>query len=173
MPGEDASTMTVRRTLLIFVIVAATGCRSKSAPEQAMADYAAAVREHRCDAAMNLLSLRTRHAIESLIVRPQSSHTQVPIEHYYCYDLAFEDCKLDKITLGSQTDQAAAVSMPCGRTQDGFIPGLPSPFLKYEPRVTELVREQGEWHVELPFPIAIVETRERAERERDAAMRNR
>ena len=159
-----------RRALLVLVLVAAA-CHPRSAPERAMADYVAAVREHRCDAAMNLLSARTRHAIESLTVKPQDPHASVPIEHYYCYDLMFEDCKIGKITLTSQSDQAATVSMPCGRTQDSFLPGFPSAFLKYEPRGTDLVREEGQWRVELSYPIAIVESREQAERARDAAMR--
>jgi len=98
---------------------------------------------------------------------------RVPIEHYYCYDLMFEDCKLGKMTLTFQRDPAAAVSMPCGRTQDGFLPGFPSPFLKYEPRVTELIYERGEWRVVLSYAITIAETREREERARAAAWRNR
>jgi hypothetical protein len=131
------------------------------------------VREHRCDAAKNLLSARTRHAVDVLAVRPQHPRDPVPIEHYYCYDLMFEDCKVNKMTLEVERDQTAAVSFPCGRRGDSFLPGFSSVFLKYEPRVTELVREEGEWRVELPFVIAVVEAREREERARDAAMRNR
>jgi hypothetical protein len=161
-----------RRALLALVlIVVAADCRSKSAPERAMADYVVAVREHRCDAAMSFLSMRSRHAIESLTIRPQHPHVDVPIEHYYCYDLMFEDCKVDKMTLTSQREQSAAVSMPCGRAQDSFLPGFPSPFLKYGPRVSEMVREQGEWYVELSYPIEIIERREHEERARDDAMR--
>jgi len=156
---------------VVGALVVILGCRAKSAPEQAMAAYVDAVREHRCETAVNLLSARTRHAIDFLRVKPQHPRDPVPLEHYYCYDLMFEDCKVNKMTLEVQSDQTASVSFPCGRTQDSFLPGFSSAFLKYEPRVTELVREEGEWHVELSFPITIVEARERAERARDAAIR--
>ena len=146
--------------LLVAVIIVA-GCREKSGPEQAFASYIRSVREHRCDAAMGFLSARTRHAIESLIERPQDPHSPVPIEHYYCYDLMFENCKEKKMTLTHESGDTAKVSMPCGRTQDSILPGFTSMFLKYEPRTSELVREGGQWRVELPLPIRIVELRER------------
>ena len=149
--------------VVLAVVILLTGCRDSSLPEQALAGYIRAVREHRCDAALNFLSARTRRAIKSLIERPQHPQAPVPIEHYYCYDLMFEKCKDRKMTLTVDSGDAAEVSMPCGRTQDSIFPGFTSIFLKYEPRVTKLVREGGEWRVELPIPIRIVELREREE----------
>lgn len=160
-----------RRSLALLAVIAVAGCRAKSGPEQALESYIRAVRAHRCDAAMSFLSARTRHAIESLIERPQHPQAPVPIEHYYCYDLMFENCKEKKMTLTSETGDTAKVSMPCGRTQDSILPGFTSMFLKYEPRISELVREGGKWRVELPMPIRIVEVREREEQMRDAARR--
>ena len=161
-----------RRSLaLLAVVVLLTGCRDTSAPEQALAGYIRSVREHRCVAAMNFLSARTRRAIKSLTERPQHPQAPVPIEHYYCYDLMFDKCKEEEMTLTFETGDAAEVSMPCGRTQDSIFPGFTSIFLKYEPRVTKLVREGTEWRVELPIPIRIVELREREERARDTAKR--
>jgi hypothetical protein len=152
-------------------VIVVAGCREKLGPERALASYIRSVREHRCDAAMSFLSARTRHAIESLIEQPQHPHAPVPIEHYYCYDLMFENCKDKKMTLTIESGDTAKVSMPCGRTQDSIFPGFTSMFLKYEPRTSELVREGGEWRVELPMPIRIVELREREQQARDAAMR--
>ena len=83
----------------------------------------------------------------------------------------FENCKEKKMTLTIETGDTAKVSMPCGHTQDSILPGFTSMFLKYEPRTSELVREGGEWRVELPMPIRIVEVREREEQMRDAARR--
>jgi hypothetical protein len=97
----------------------------------------------------------------------------VPIEQYYYDALAFENCRLKQMTLSDQRADAATVSMPCGRTQDSILPGLPSPFLRYEPRITESVREEGEWHVVEPLVIRIVEVRETEDRMRDAALRER
>lgn len=156
---------------MLAAVILLTGCRDTPAPERALAGYIRSVREHRCDAAMNFLSARTRHAIQSLIERPQHPQAPVAIEHYYCYDLMFENCKEEKMTLMVESGDTARVSMPCGRTQDSILPGFTSMFLKYEPRVTELVREGGEWRVELPMPIRIVEVREREEQARDAARR--
>ena len=160
---------TSRSLAALAVVILLTSCRDASVPERVLAGYIRSVREHRCDAAMNFLSARTRHAIESLVERPQHPHAPVPIEHYYCYDLMFEKCKDGKMTLTIESGDIAEVSMPCGRTQESILPGFTSMFLKYEPRVTRLVRESGEWRVELPIPIRIVELRERGERARDAA----
>lgn len=155
----------------LAVVILMTACRNPSPPERALEGYIRSVRNQRCDDAMNFLSADTRRAIKSLIERPQHPQTPLPIEHYYCYDLMFENCKEGKLTLAMQGEDAVEVSMPCGRTQDGLLPGFSSMFLKYEPRVTRLVREGGEWRVELPVPIRIVEVREREERARDAANR--
>ena len=151
------------RMFVCLVIAGVLACRSRSAPEKAMIGYVDSVRGHQCETAMKFLSAPSRHAIDVLTVQPQDPHAAVPIEHYFCYDLMFEDCKLDKLTLKVQDDRTAVVSMPCGRTQDSFLPGFPSMFLKYEPRDTNLVREGDEWHVELPYAIAIVAAREREE----------
>jgi hypothetical protein len=158
------------RTLLVALTLF-IGCREPSAPEQALAGYIHTVREHRCAEAMIFLSARTRHAVESLIERPQHPEAPVPIEHYYCYDLMFENCKVEKMTLIDQSADKAKVSIPCGRTQDSILPGLTSIFLKYEPRVNELVHEDGKWRVELPMSIRIIELREERDRARDVAIR--
>lgn len=160
-----------RSRALLISLALVIGCGERSAPERAMEGYIRAVREHRCEAAVSFLSARTRHAVESLIEQPQHPGAPVPIEHYYCYDLMFENCKVDKMTLTVESGDNAKVSIPCGRPQDGIFPGFTSIFLKYEPRVTELVREDGQWRVELPVPIRIVELREEQERARQAAFR--
>src|SRR5688572_32762086 len=61
---------------VLAAVILLIGCRGTSAPEQALTGYIRSVREHRCDAAMNFLSARTRRAIQSLIERPQ--HPQAP-----------------------------------------------------------------------------------------------
>ena len=160
-----------RSRAVLAAAILLTGCRDTSAPERALAGYVHSVREHRCDEAMKFLSARTRRAIQSLLERPQHPQAPIAIEHYYCYDLMFENCKEKKTTLTVESGDAAKVSMPCGRTQDSILPGFTGMFLKYEPRITELVREGGEWRVELPLPIRIVEIREREERVRAAAKR--
>ena len=158
--------------ILVAPVMALAGCRERpSPPEQALAAYIASVREHRCDAAMGFLSARTRHAVESLIARPQHPHSRIPIEHYYCYDLMFEHCNADEMTLSVEQGDAATVSMSCGRTQDSILPGLTSVFLKYEPRLTELVRENNSWRVVLPTPIRIVELREQSDAAQAEALR--
>ncbi len=67
----------------------------------------------------------------------------------------------------------ATVSMPCGRTQDSFLPGLSSIFLKYEPRDWDLVREEGRWRIVLPFVIKIVDVREREDEMLERILRER
>jgi hypothetical protein len=138
-----------------------------------MRSYVLAVTEQRCDDALNLLSAPTRHAIDALRAHPQHPNDPVPIEQYYCNALMFESCKWKRMTLSDQRADAAAVSMPCGRSQDSFLPGFSSPFLKYEPRITPLVREAGEWHVVEPLVIRIVEVREKEDRAVEAALRER
>lgn len=162
----------MRSLLPIVAVIVLAGCREPSAPEQALAGYIDAVREHRCDTAMTFLSARSQHAIASLIERPQHPRMSIPIEHYYCYDLMFEYCKAGELTLAAEQGDTAKVSMPCGRTQDSILPGFSSMFLKYEPRVTELVREEGAWRVVLPTPIRIVELREREDQLREAALQD-
>jgi hypothetical protein len=160
------------KTVVLLLLVAWVGaCDSRSDPERALRAYVSAVNENRCDDAQKLLSARTNYALDALRVKPQHQHSPVPIEHYYCYKLIFEDCKWKEMTLIASQGDTASVSMPCGRTQDSFLPGFSSPFLKYEPRSTELVREEGEWHVVIPMVIRIVEIRETEDRRRDAILR--
>lgn len=164
----------MRRLLPIAaVLVVFAACRPapEPAPEQALAGYIDAVRGHRCDAAMTFLSARSRYAINSLTERPQSPQMPVPIEHYYCYDLMFEHCKVKDMTVAAEQGDTAKVSMPCGRTQDSILPGFTSMFLKYEPRITDLVREEGAWRIVLPMPIRIVDIREQEDRRREEVLR--
>ncbi|MEO7658455.1 MAG: hypothetical protein ABIV48_02475, partial [Pyrinomonadaceae bacterium] len=123
--------------------------------------------------ALTFLSARTVYSIESLRAKPQRKREPVAVEQYYCDKLAFEDCRLNKISLAEENGDFAKVSVPCGRTQDSFLPGFSSPFLKYEPRETELIREEGRWFIIDPLVIKIVEMREKEERMRDEAMRQR
>lgn len=160
-----------RTSALLLTVTLALACSSHSDPELALQSYARAVSENRCSDALNLLSARTIHAIDGLRVKPQHPQSPLPIEYYYCNKLTFEDCKLGKMTLSESRDDTATVSMPCGRTQDSFLPGFSSPFLKYEPRTTELVREDGDWHVVAPFVIRIAEIRESEDQRRAEAIR--
>lgn len=171
---------------VIAAVIVAAGCgKEKSAPEQAFAGYIDAVREHRCDAAKNFLSTRTRYALDWVTEqtgrvdedrraagRPHGLPA-APIEHYYCYDLMFEHCKAGEMTLATEQGDTARVSMPCGRTQDSILPGFTSMFLKYQPRITDLVREEDEWRVVLPTLIRIVEVREQEDAAREAYERRR
>lgn len=158
--------------IVASLLVAWSGaCSSGSDPERALEAYVRAVSENRCEDARKLLSERTNYALDSLRVKPQHPQNPLGIEEYYCNRLIFEDCKSGKMTLSDQSTDTATVSMPCGRTQDSILPGFSSPFLKYEPRATEMVREKGEWHVVAPMVIRIVEIRESEDRRRDAAIR--
>lgn len=159
------------RTVALLLVAWTGACSSGSDPERALQAYVRSVSESRCEDARKLLSARTNHALDVLRVKPQHPQNPLPIEHYYCNNLIFEDCKWEKMTLSNQGADSATVSMACGRTQDSFLPGFSSPFLKYEPRVTEMVREEGEWHVVAPFVIRIAESRETEDRMRDAAIR--
>lgn len=171
---------------VIAAVIVAAGCgKEKSAPEQAFAGYIDAVREHRCDAAKNFLSTRTRYALDWVTEQTGrvDEHRRAagrphglpaaPIEHYYCYDLMFEHCKAGEMTLATEQGDTARVSMPCGRTQDSILPGFTSMFLKYQPRITDLVREEDEWRVVLPTLIRIVEVREQEDAAREAYERRR
>lgn len=167
----------MRQIHLPFIVAALlvfAGCRPapEPAPAQALAGYIDAVRGHRCDVAMTFLSARSRYAIAALIERPERPQLSIPIEHYYCYDLMFEHCKAKEMTVAAEQGDTAKVSMPCGRTQDSILPGFTSMFLKYEPRITDLVREEGAWRIVLPMPIRIVEIRERDEQLREEALRD-
>ena len=161
----------IRTTITILIGVIAFGCQRYSEPEAALHSYAGAVREARCSDALELVSARTRYALEALIQKPQHPQSPLPLEEYYCNKFAFEDCKVDELTLKSLEGDAAAITMSCGRTQDSFIPGFPSIFLKYEPREFELVREGGHWRVSLPMVIRIIEVREREDQMREKALR--
>ena len=96
----------------------------------------------------------------------------MPLEEYYCSIFTFEDCKLNEMSVKAGDGATATVTMPCGRTQDSFLPGFPSMFLKYEPRDWELVREEGHWRMVLPFVIKIVEVREREDQLREKALQD-
>ncbi len=160
-------------TAALFLAAVLLGsCNYRSEPEQAIHTYAGAVGDGRCDDALKFMSVRTRHAIEVLRVKPQHPQNPLPIEQYYCNKLTFEDCKLGKMTVIDQQADTAKVSMPCGRTQDGILPGFSSPFLKYEPRTTELVREDGEWHIVEPFVVRMIEIREKEDQMREVALRD-
>lgn len=162
----------LHHTIVLLVAVAlAAACQFRSEPELALDAYVYAVNEGRCDNARELLSTRSRYGLDVLRVKPQHRQSPLPVEEYFCTKLYFEDCKWGKMKLDEQTGDTARVSMPCGRTQDSIFPGFSSPFLKYEPRVTELVREDGEWHIVLPTVIRIVEIRDREDQMREDALR--
>ena len=149
-----------------------SACERRAEPERALSDFAAAVNERRCSDAIDFLSARTRYSLDRLREKPQRDHNPVPLEEYYCSKFTFEDCKLGEMSLKNVDAEIATVSMPCGRTQDSFLPGFPSMFLKYEPRDWDLVREDGRWRIVLPLVIKIVEVREREDQLREQALRD-
>jgi hypothetical protein len=157
-------------SLLLVCYAVSCGHRS-SDPERALENYVHAVNDGRCADARKLLSSRTIRALDYLHVKPQHPQNPLPVEQYYCNDLIFEDCKWNKMELTQKYADKATVSMPCGRTQDSFLPGFSSPFLKYEPRENELVREDGEWRIVLPFVIRMIEVREKEDQLREEALR--
>jgi hypothetical protein len=160
--------------IIIIVLAAAlvSACeRLAPEPERALNDFAAAVNERRCSDAIEFLSARTRYSLEKIREKPDREHNPIPLEEYYCSKFTFEDCKLREMSLREADAESATVSMPCGRTQDSFLPGFPSMFLKYEPRDWNLVREDGRWRIVLPFVIKIVEVREREDQMREKALR--
>ena len=161
--------------IIITVLAAAlvSACGQRTEPERAVTDFAAAVNERRCGDAIEFLSERTRYSLDRLREKPQRPHSSVPLEEYYCSKFTFEDCKLSEMSLKNMDADIATVSMPCGRTQDSFLPGFPSMFLKYEPRDWDLVREEGRWQIVLPFVIKIVEVREKEDQLREKALRER
>lgn len=161
-----------RIAILVLALVWLGACRESSQPEKALNAYAAALRERRCGEALELLSARTRYSLDALRIKPQNPHTSVPLEEYYCSIFTFEDCKLNEMSVKASDGATATVTMPCGRTQDSFLPGFPSMFLKYEPRDWELVREEGHWRMVLPFVIKIVEVREREDQLREKALQD-
>ena len=161
--------------IIIIALVAAlvSGCEQRAEPEIALSDFAAAVNERRCSDAIEFLSARTRYSLDRLREKPQRTYDAVPLEEYYCSKFTFEDCKLGKMSVKNIDAETATVSMPCGRTQDSFLPGFPSMFLKYEPRDWDLVREDGRWRIVVPSAIRVVEVREKEDRLREQALRDR
>lgn len=160
------------RSILVLVLFScAAGCTKYSQPEAALQNYADAVIEESCDEAFAHLSLNTRRALEVLQRIPRQREKPLPIEEYYCRPFIFENCKWKATTLESIQNDTAKVSMMCGTTQDSFLPGFSSPFLKYEPRLTDLVKEEGEWRVVLPYVIEVAEMQEREEQMREAERR--
>ena len=156
---------------LLIVVLIASGCSSVSEPESALQTYVEAVQEGRCQEARNLLSQKTRYALDYLHEKPQQRQNALPVEEYYCGRFAFEHCQYWKTMLTAGGSNVALVSMPCGRSQDSIFPGFSSPFLKYEPRKVELVNEDGAWRIVEPTPIRIVEVREREDQLREEAIR--
>lgn len=159
-----------RLSVLLLAAVCAGACSFPSEPERALEAYVYAVNEGRCDDALELLSTRSRHGLDVLRVKPQHPQNPLPIEEYYCRKLIFEDCKWGEMQLDESYGNAAKVSMPCGKTQDSFLPGFSSIFLKYEPRVTELMLEDGRWRVVVPRVIRIAEIREKEDRMLESAL---
>jgi hypothetical protein len=156
--------MVLPNSRIIIIVLAATllsACERLSELEIAVNDFAVAVNERRCSDAIEFLSARTRYSLDRLREKPDRDHNPIPLEEYYCSQFTFEDCKLREMSLTKTEGESATVSMPCGRTQDSFLPGFSSMFLKYEPRDWSLVREDGRWRVALPFVLKIVEVRER------------
>lgn len=160
--------------IIIIVLASAllAACERPSEPERALSEFAAAVGDRRCDDALEFLSARSRYSLERLRQKPQHPHNPVPLEEYYCSKFAFEDCKLGEMSLKNIDGETATVSMPCGRTQDSFLPGFSSVFLNYEPRDWNLAREDDRWRVVLPFVIKIVDVREREDQAREQVLRN-
>ena len=161
--------------IIVIALAAAlmSACERPSEPESALTDFAAAVNERRCSDAIELLSARTRYSLDRLLEKPHRDHNPIPLEEYYCSKFTFEDCKLREMSIRKADAESATVSMPCGRTQDSFLPGFPSMFLKYEPRDWDLVREEGRWRIVLPFVIKIVEVREKEDQLIEKVLRDR
>lgn len=158
-------------TLSLFSVVLNFGCSTASEPEQIAKKYVVAIREGRCSDARQLLSERTNYALEYIRKHPPEPRNPLPIEEYYCGRFAFEDCKLSKVQLERLEQDTATVTISCGKTQDGFLPGWSSMFLKYEPRPIELVREAEEWKIVETYVNRFAEVREREEELREEAMR--
>ena len=161
MSGEVGMQLVARLSIVILIGLMLVGCQKYSEPETALRSYAFAVQERRCSDSLELLSARTRYALDALREKPQHADRPRPLEEYYCNKLTFDECKVDELAVPRAEGDSATVTMSCGRTQDSFLPGFPSMFLKYEPREFELVREDGRWLVVLPFVIKVVEVRER------------
>jgi len=159
--------------IIALAVVTVTSCARRTEPETALSEIAAAVNERRCGDAVEFLSERTRYSLDKLRETPQRPHESIPLEEYYCSKFTFEDCKLREMSLKNSETASATVTMPCGRTQDSFLPGFPSMFLKYEPRDWDLVREDGRWRIVLPTVIRIVDVRERENEMRERALRQR
>src|SRR5687768_515876 len=146
---------------LLTVIACMIACSNPSDPEKALQSYARAVTNRQCDEALRHLSARTRQAIEALTMEAQNRSSTVSREEYYCSRFTFEHCKWEETTLDEKQADTAKVSMSCGHTQDSILPGFSSIFLKYEPRVTDLVYEEGEWRVTIPHVIRKFEVEEK------------
>ena len=161
-----------RIIILVLTAVLLSACERPTEPERALNDFAAAVNERRCSDAIEFLSARTRYSLDRLREKPQHPQAPVPLEEYYCSKVTFEDCKMDEMVLKNVDTEVATVSMPCGRTQDSFLPGFSSMFLKYEPREWQMLREDDRWRIVLPFVIRIVEVREREDQLREQVLRD-
>src|SRR5688572_3628070 len=156
--------------IVIFVGLMAVSCQRLSEPEKALRSYAGAVSERRCSDSLELISSKTRYALDVLREKPQHAQSPLPLEEYYCNKFTFDECKLDELTLKAVEGHTATVARSCGHSQDSFLPGFSSIFLKYEPRDFELVREDGGWRVALPFVIKIAELQERDHHLREKAL---
>src|SRR5688572_23833730 len=99
--------------VLISVAIMAVGCRQYSEPETALRSYADAVRERRCSDSLELISSRTRYALDVLLEKPQHPHNPLPLEGYYCNKFTFDECKSTKTLKAADVD-AATVAMSCG-----------------------------------------------------------
>jgi hypothetical protein len=163
----------VRVIILVLVACLLSACEQRSEPERALDEFAAAVNDRRCSDAIGFVSARTRYSLDRLREKPQHPESPIALEEYYCSKFTFEDCKLGEMSLKNRSGAAATVSMPCGRTQDSFLPGFPSMFLKYEPRDWELLNEEGVWRVVIPSTIRIIELREREDQLREKLDRER
>lgn len=169
--------MHAKRALPISLLLLATiwnpACSSSSEPERVAEAYVKAILDGRCAEARQLLSARTNYALEYIHAHPKRQERPLPIEEYYCGDFAFEDCKLSEMELATLDGDKATVTISCGKTQDSFLPGWPSIFLKYEPRPIELIQEDSSWKVVEPYVIRMVEVREREDELREKALQER
>src|ERR1043166_4534308 len=123
----------MRRGASVVILVLAAACRRLTPPQQAVVDYAEAVRRHDCEAVWTLISSDTRSAYEFLASDPPYHRVTKTAKEFACDPAASEDWewKHHRPKTLSDAGNRVVVAMPKSVPTLFLLPGFNGLWRKY------------------------------------------